>query len=184
MNPLIIELDEITSNLTPGELLVLKAVYTSNIKAFERLSSAYSTYIPNVLQSLQNKQYIKLTGDSFEDIVCREKTNILFKGNKIDQQVDEVLNYLNRKLNKKRGFSLTSKGNRKFISARLREQYTVSDLIQVINTMCSKWKGTNMEEYLRPETLFNDTKFQTYLMMSEEKNGTNSGSIFSLTGEN
>lgn len=168
MNPIIIELNEITSNLTPGELLTLKSIYTSNKKAFERLSNEYGSYIPNVLESLQNKLYIKIQGDSFEELVCREKANILFRSNKAEQQIDEVLNYLNRKIGKKRGFSLTSKGNRKFISARLREQYTVSDLIQVINTMCSKWKGTNMEEYLRPETLFNDTKFQTYLMMSED----------------
>ena len=169
MNPLVIELDEIISDLTPGELLVLKAIYTGNKKAFERLFNAYSSYIPKVLESLQNKLYIKSTGNDFDDIVCREKTNIVFKGNKIDQQVDEVLNYLNKKLNKKRGFSLVSKGNRKFVSARLREKYTVMELIQVINTMYSKWKGTNMEEYLRPETLFNETKFQTYLMMSENK---------------
>ena len=184
MNPVIIELDEIISDLTPGELLVLKSIYTGNKKAFERLFNTYSSYIPKVLESLQNKLYLKIQGEEFEELVCREKTNILFKGNKVDIQVDEVLNYLNRKLGKKRGFSLTSKGNRKFISARLREGYSVAELIQVINTMCSKWKGGNMEEYLRPETLFNETKFQTYLMMSEDTNGRNQGSIFSLTGEN
>lgn len=167
MNPLVIELNEITSDLTPGELLTLKAIYTGNKRAFEVFSTAYKNYIPKVVESLQNKLYLKIQGEEFEDLVCREKANILFKGNKIDIQVDEVLNYLNRKLGKKRGFSLTSKGNKKFVSARLREQYTVAELIQVINTMCSKWKGTNMEEYLRPETLFNETKFQTYLIMSE-----------------
>ena len=168
MNPLVIELDEIISDLTPGELLVLKAIYTGNKKAFERLSSKYGSYISNALESLQNKLYLKIQGEEFEELVCREKANILFKGNKVDMQVDEVLNYLNRKLGKKRGFSLTSKGNRKFISARLREGYSVAELIQLINTMCSKWKGGNMEEYLRPETLFNETKFQTYLIMSED----------------
>jgi uncharacterized phage protein (TIGR02220 family) len=174
MNPLIIELDEITSNLTPGELLTLKSIYTGNKKAFERLSNEYGSYIPNVLESLQNKLYVKIQGEEFEELICREKTNILFKGNKIDQQVDEVLNYLNRKLDKKRGFSLTSKGNRKFISARLREGYTNDDMFKVINTMCSKWKGTNMEEYLRPETLFNETKFSGYLVLSESSEDNNS----------
>ena len=78
MNPIIIELDEIISDLTPGELLVLKAVYTGNKKAFERLLNAYSSYIPKMLESLQNKLYIKIQGDSFEELVYREKANQLF----------------------------------------------------------------------------------------------------------
>ena len=71
MNPLVIELDEIISDLTPGELLVLKAIYTGNKKAFERLFNAYSSYIPKVLESLQNKLYIKSTGNDFDD--CLKK---------------------------------------------------------------------------------------------------------------
>ena len=78
MNPLIIELDEIISDLTPGELLLLKAIYTGNKKAFERLLNSYSSYIPSVLESLQNKLYIKIQGDSFEELVYREKANQLF----------------------------------------------------------------------------------------------------------
>src|SRR5574344_568424 len=78
MNPLIIELDEITSNLTPGELLTLKSIYTSNKKAFERLSNEYGRYIPNVLESLQNKLYIKIQGEEFDELICREKAELLF----------------------------------------------------------------------------------------------------------
>ena len=78
MNPLIIELDEIISDPTPGELLVLKAIYTGNKKAFERLFDSYSSYIPSALESLQNKLYIKIQGDSFEELVYREKANQLF----------------------------------------------------------------------------------------------------------
>jgi len=78
MNPIIIELDEITSNLTPGELLTLKSIYTINKKAFERLSNEYGSYIPNVLESLQNKLYIKIQGEEFEELICREKAELLF----------------------------------------------------------------------------------------------------------
>jgi hypothetical protein len=78
MNPLIIELDEITSNLTPGELLTLKSIYTSNKKAFEKLSNEYGSYIPNVLESLQNKLYIKIQGEEFDELICREKAELLF----------------------------------------------------------------------------------------------------------
>ena len=50
------------------------------------------------------------------------------------------------------------------------EGYTEEDLKAVIDTMCSKWLHDNkMNMYLRPETLFNATKFQTYFnMISKE----------------
>lgn len=78
MNPIIIELNELTSELTPGELLILKAIYTDNKKAFETLLKTYPAHIPLILESLQNKQYIKITGEEFDNLICREKTNILF----------------------------------------------------------------------------------------------------------
>jgi hypothetical protein len=78
MNPLTVELDEITSNLTPGELLTLKSIYTGNKKSFERLSNEYGSYIPNVLESLQNKLYIKIQGEEFDKLICREKAELLF----------------------------------------------------------------------------------------------------------
>ena len=81
MNPIVIEIDEIISDLTPGELLLLKAIYTGNKKAFERLYGQYGSYIPSVLKSLQNKLYVKIQGDSFEELICREKANILFSDN-------------------------------------------------------------------------------------------------------
>ena len=78
MNPLVIELDEIISDLTPGELLVLKSIYTGNKKAFEKLSNEYGSYIPNMLESLQNKLYIKIQGEEFDELICREKAELLF----------------------------------------------------------------------------------------------------------
>lgn len=87
MSQLIIELDEIIPELTPGELITLKSIYTGNKKAFERLSGAYSTYIPKVLESLQNRLYLKITGDNFEELVCRDKADLLFadKGNSFEE---------------------------------------------------------------------------------------------------
>ena len=53
----------------------------------------------------------------------------------------------------------------KFLLARL-EDYTVEDLISVIDKKYKEWKGTNMEKYLRIETLFNATKFESYVNQS------------------
>ncbi len=62
--------------------------------------------------------------------------------------------------------------NLKFINARLKH-YTVDDLKQVIDMKVAEWKGTKMQQYLRPETLFNETKFENYingLRVIKEKN--------------
>ena len=182
MNSITIELEEISPDLYLGELLLLKCIYTSNKRGFEALSKGRGMNIPVCISSLQNSLYIKITGDEFEDLVCRDRANNLFKEDKLDSEVNEVLEYLNKKLGKKRGFSLLSKSNRKFVSARLREKNSVEDLKQVIDTMYSKWEGTTFEQYLRPETLFNETKFNGYLVMSQ-LNNKDGGSIFTLAGE-
>lgn len=50
-----------------------------------------------------------------------------------------------------------------FISARLSEVgVTLQGVIQMIDRQCSRWMGGEYEEYLRPETLFNKTKFDNY----------------------
>jgi uncharacterized phage protein (TIGR02220 family) len=54
--------------------------------------------------------------------------------------------------------------NSKFIIGRLKEGYTEEDLIRVIdNKSKDEFFKANNGKYLRPETLFNQTKFQTYV---------------------
>ena len=53
--------------------------------------------------------------------------------------------------------------NRKFITARLNDGHTVDDCLAVIERQTQKWRGGEMDKYLRPETLFNATKFESYL---------------------
>ena len=57
--------------------------------------------------------------------------------------------------------------NLKFINARLKD-YTIEDLEAVIDKKVREWKGTKMQPYLRPETLFNATKFESYMNGLEE----------------
>lgn len=70
----------------------------------------------------------------------------------------EVLDYLNEKAGTK---YRPVESNLKFIRARLKD-YSVADLKAVVDRQVAKWKGTSMQMYLRPETLFNATKFETY----------------------
>ena len=70
-----------------------------------------------------------------------------------------VLDYLNKKTGKAYRYSDTSL---RHIKARLNEGYSLEDCKQVIEVKCSQWLHSDMEKYLRPETLFG-SKFDTYL---------------------
>lgn len=48
------------------------------------------------------------------------------------------------------------------IRARLNEGFVEEDFFKVIDTKCKQWLNTNMEKFLRPETLFSN-KFEGYL---------------------
>lgn len=60
--------------------------------------------------------------------------------------------------------------NLKFINARLKD-YTEEDLKAVVDKKVADWKGGEMQMYLRPETLFNATKFETYHNGLEDRKG-------------
>jgi len=47
--------------------------------------------------------------------------------------------------------------------ARCREGYTLEQFKDVIALKCAEWLNTEQEKYLRPETLFNKSKFIKYL---------------------
>ena len=64
--------------------------------------------------------------------------------------------------------STTSK-TRKLIAARLAEGFTADDFKTVVNKKAKEWIGTDMAQYLRPETLFG-TKFEGYLNQPEVRN--------------
>lgn len=76
------------------------------------------------------------------------------------EQEKEVIDYLNEKAQTR--FQYTA-SNIKFIRARLSEKgVDIAIMKEVIDKKVNEWKGTKMQEYLRPETLFNATKFQSY----------------------
>ena len=83
----------------------------------------------------------------------------------------QVINYLNEKTERtgKEKYSSTSTKTQKLIKARLREKYELEDFKTVIDKKCKEWLGTDMEKYLRPETLFGN-KFESYL---KQKTGSN-----------
>ena len=72
----------------------------------------------------------------------------------------QICTYLNEKAGT--NYRPTSAATQRYINARLAEGFTVDDFIKVIDVKCAEWRGTDMEKYLRPETLFG-TKFESYL---------------------
>lgn len=84
---------------------------------------------------------------------------------------EQIITYLNEKAGTH--FKPVD-SNIKFIKSRLKD-YTQEDLKAVIDKKVKEWKGTEMQPYLRPETLFNATKFESYIngLESKRKNDTN-----------
>ena len=71
-----------------------------------------------------------------------------------------VVAFLNEKTGAK--YKASSGVTRRLIDARVNDGFTLEDFQTVISKKCAEWKDTDMEKYLRPETLFG-TKFESYL---------------------
>jgi len=77
-------------------------------------------------------------------------------------QVIEVIEHLNKAAKTK--FRPLADSTRKFVSARLADGYTVEDCKRVIDRQVAAWlNDPKWAKYLRPETLFNATKFEGYV---------------------
>lgn len=80
--------------------------------------------------------------------------------NNILPEIKEIIQYLNDRCGTR--YRYQTKGTQEHINARLKEGYTVDDFKMVIDKKFEEWHGTDMEKFLRPETLFAG-KFESYL---------------------
>ena len=83
----------------------------------------------------------------------------------VDKSHFEIIEYLNLKTGSR--FKATTKPYVQAIRSRLKEGYTVDDFKTVIDKKCREWKGTKLEKYLTPKTLFAPSHFDTYLNSNE-----------------
>lgn len=88
---------------------------------------------------------------------------------------DAVIDYLNTVAGTK--YQKTPK-NRSYINARIGEGHTPEDCRRVIDSRWAMWKGTAMQEYMRPCTLFNSEKFEGYLAAAKTNVKKDNGSYF------
>jgi uncharacterized phage protein (TIGR02220 family) len=104
----------------------------------------------------QDNKKIFMSGNSYDDIFSETPQ---LKSLKL--QAKEVLKFLNEKTG--RAYRPVDT-NLKLIMARLKTGATVMNCRQVIAKKTREWKGNEtMDEYLRPATLFNATKFEQYM---------------------
>lgn len=85
----------------------------------------------------------------------------------LNTNIKYIVDYLNQKTNS--AYRPNTPKTVSLIKARLSEGFTVDDFKKVIDTMTAEWRGTDMEKFLRPETLFG-TKFEGYLNRKKSGN--------------
>jgi len=94
------------------------------------------------------------------------KDTISYKDNNIinNNIYTSVIEYLNEKTERtgKEKYNPESSKTQRLIKARRNEGYELEDFKIVIDKKCKEWLDTDMEKYLRPETLFGN-KFESYL---------------------
>ena len=86
-----------------------------------------------------------------------------------NKYIVEIIDYLNMRTGQH--YKHNNKNTQEHINARLKEGFTVNDFKTVIDKKCVEWMGTDMQKYLRPDTLFRPSKFESYLNqdVSEQK---------------
>lgn len=86
--------------------------------------------------------------------------------NVFSPDVFEVLKFLNETAGK--GFREVE-ASLNFIAARLKEPgVNLEGVKKMVKRQCILWTGTKMQDYLRPETLFNQTKFNSYYAAKDQ----------------
>jgi len=184
-----------------GLLLIISSLtakegfcYASN-EYFAKLFKTTEQTISKKIKKLEQKNYItisykkrgcevisrkiRLTKMLIDDYRKRESTineNVKENNTSINNTsinniyiVEQVIKHLNEITNS--NYKSTTRTTRDKIIARLNEGFTLDDFIVVIDKKYWDWKGTEFEQYLRPETLFG-TKFESYLNQPAKKKTT------------
>ena len=103
----------------------------------------------------------KVFPPSHDEVCTPSQTRCLHRPKDIYIYIKYIVEYLNEKTHKK--YRYDSSSTQRLIQARLNEGYTKEDFEKVIDIKTAAWLGTDMEQYLRPKTLFNPSNFESYL---------------------
>lgn len=141
-------------------------------------------FYKNIIKSKSDRRTLKSDGSEREEVakMKREPSNVSERtlkngdrtlkseGNKedikdikdINKPYVEIIDYLNKKTGKR--YSPKSAANQKLINGRMSEGRTLEDFKHVIDVKVDEWlNNEEMQQYLRPATLFRPTNFENYL---------------------
>lgn len=142
---------EVRQGMNLPNRIYLEALNGSVESAFQEVQKVHLGSAENALSEVQKVHTIKT-----ENTKTENNNNILLI-------CKEVISYLNLKA--KKNFKVNTASHQKFIKARLKEGYVLEDFKKVVDIMVAKWKGTEYEQYLQPQTLFGN-KMDNYLNQS------------------
>ena len=136
--------------------IIKKEKYINGVKSCEY----YTTELNTLLNKVEYPIKQSLTGG-----IKQSLTNNI-ELDKLLDNIKEIVGYLNAKLGTR--YLPANEKTQRLITARFNEnrKYTVADFKEVIDKKVKERKGTEMEKYLRPETLLG-TKFESYLNQKE-----------------
>jgi len=123
-----------------------------------KANKAYTKVLEQPTDKCQ-RSLVKISIDKYskdiKDIVVQD-TTLPFK---------EIISYLNKKIG--RTYKSNSQKTQKLIKARFNNGFTLEDFYKVIDIKYNEWFKTDMQKFLRPETLFG-SKFEGYLNQLDE----------------
>ncbi len=155
-----------------------KGAYTQNAEKMERLPIG----IPNDNQTVDSRYTQDRIGkDSIDNnnIYSRAEDSPTEHPEQAD--VTEIVDYLNQAAGT--SYKPNTPKTVRSIKARMKEGFTVDDFKTVIDKKVSEWAKTDMQKYLRPETLFG-TKFEGYLNQQIVKGKAPPGSFNRIESRN
>ena len=148
---------EVRQGMNLPNRIYLDALNGSVESAFQEVQKVHLGSAKNAFQEVQKVHTIKTENTKTEN------------NNNIFLICQEVISYLN--LKSKKNFKVDTASHQKFIKARLKEGYVLEDFKKVVDIMVAKWKGTDYEQYLQPQTLFGN-KMDNYLNQPMPKRST------------
>ena len=139
---------EVRQGMNLPNRIYIDALNGSVESTFQEVQKVHIGSVENTLSEVQkvhtiNTENTKTENNNNKLLICKE-----------------VISYLN--LRAKKNFKVDTASHQKFIKARLKEGYVLEDFKKVVDIMVVKWKGTEYEQYLQPQTLFGN-KMDNYL---------------------
>ena len=177
---------KVVKNLLEKQLLIKEDNIVNGIKFCKYKAIKPKKEVDGIQQSCTGIQQSCMGGIQQS---CTNNIDIYNINNNIDnveKDLDpipytEIINYLNDKTNKHFRNSTQSK---KLISGRFRDGYKLEDFKKVIDIKTQQWlNDSKMNKYLRPETLFKPSNFDSYLNETPSKIQINNQSYLVNTSD-